>query len=313
MTRYDDELHDLAERIAQRDQLERRRKDLQQLLPQIEARVRDLKIALRNEEQDVTELNSATLAAFFQWITGRKEEALDREQAEARAAALKLDAARQELTACEQELKQIAKTLDKHEDDRRRYAELIALKRASVMAACPASAARILELEQQIRRLEPQRREIREAIAAGHEALTIAADVLKELRQAKDASRADLLTDSIVADAYKYRHVDRAQGKIPYLQRALRSFNTEMRHVRPLSPAEEPRGSDGLRFADFFYDGLVFDVAAHSRITKSIRSVETAADQVREAMSALARIRMATDREQQRLEEEIRRLVSEAK
>jgi len=204
MYRFDEELTALAQQIADRKTLEARQKALQSDLRQLEDKVRDLRIVLQKEEQDVEDLETITLTAFVQWITGRHEEALDREKAEAKAAGLKYQAALLEKQECEAALKQVAETLRDLDKHKQRYNQLLVQKKAAMLAGGHPQAAQILELENQIDRLQPDLKELREAVAAGREALNLADTILMELARAADAASFDAsfsLTPLIIPSA----------------------------------------------------------------------------------------------------------------
>lgn len=313
MTQFDTKLQQLAELIADRRTLEARQKALQFDLRQLEDKARDLRLALQKEEQDVKDLERITLSAFVQWITGRHEEALDREKAEARAAGLKYQAALLEKQDYEAALKRVAEQLRDLDKHKQRYNELLEQKKAAILDGGHPQAAQILALEGQIDRLQPDLRELREAVAAGREALNLADTILMDLARAADAAGFDAMGGGLLTDLYKYSKMDKAQQSIQQLQRALRRFNTEMRQARPLVTVDMP-GQDGmLRFADFFYDGLVVDLMAYSQINKSRREVTRVADQVRTALHQLDQTRKQVERQQDRLRARIKELVEQAK
>ena len=313
MTQFDTELHQLAQQIADKRTLEARQKALQFDLRQLEDKVRDLRIVLQKEEQDVEDLERISLTAFVQWITGRHEEALDREKAEAKAAGLKYQAALLEKQDCEAALKQVAETLRDLDKHKQRYNQLLEQKKAAMLAGGHPQAAQILELESQIDRLQPDLKELREAVAAGREALNLADTILMELARAADAASFDAMGGGLLTDIYKYNRMDKAQQNIQQLQRALRRFNTDMRQARPLVTVDMPGQGSMLRFADFFYDGLVVDLMAYSQINKSRREVTRVADQVRTALQQLDQSRKQVERQQDRLRAQIKQLVEQAK
>lgn len=313
MHRFDEELKSLEQRIGELEHLRLRQKDLQQELRELETKVRTLRMALRAEEQDVEQLESLTLAAFFQWITGRKEEALDREKAEVRAAALKYQAALLELEDCEQALKKVAGSGRELDRLRAQHADLVAQKRALLTESGHPAAQRILELEGQISRLSPEFQEVREAVSAGWEVLHLTDVITKAMDKIRGAGRMDLLSDSVLPDLYKHKLLNEMQKDIGRLQVALRRFNTEASQARTAINANLPQIGGMLKFADIFFDGLLFDMLTYKKINDSRNQVERAAAQVRQALSVLDGRRKQLERQQAQLQQEIEGLILDAK
>ena len=313
MNRYDKELRSLEGRIADLEHLQNRQKILQQEFLQLENKVRDLLLALRAEERDVEQLESLTLTAFFQWVTGRKAEALEKEQAEVRTAALKYQAAKLELEDCEQALKKAAGSGRELDRLRAQHADLVARKRAVLTESGHPAAERILELEQQISRLAPEFKEVREAVAAGWDVLHLTDTITKALEKVTVGAKFDLVSDSILPDLYKYKVLNQVQQDIGRLQVALRRFNTEASQARTAINANLPQTGGMLKFADIFFDGLLVDLFTYKKIVNCRRQVEQAAAQVRQALHTLDQRRKELERQQDRLHREIKQLVLDAK
>ena len=313
MNRYDEELRDLEVRIADLEHLRLRQKSLQQELRVLENKVRDLRMALRAEERDVEQLESLTLTAFFQWVTGRKAEALDKEQAEVRTAALKYQAAKLELEDCEQALKKAAGSGRELDKLRSQHEALVAGKRALLTESGHPATQRIMELEQQISGLSPEFKEVREAVAAGWDVLHLTDTITKALEKVTVGAKFDLVSDSVLPDLYKYKMLNQVQQDIGRLQVALRRFNTEASQARTAINADLPQTGGMLKFADIFFDGLLFDLLSYKKITNCRRQVDQVAAQVRQALSVLDRRRKELEGLQDRLRREIRQLVLDAK
>ena len=97
MEEFDRKLRLFQEQMAQKNQLEARRRSLQKQRGPLEEKERDLRRRLYAEQADVDRLNRRSLAALFYAVTGQKAGKLAAEEREALEAAVRHDAAVREL------------------------------------------------------------------------------------------------------------------------------------------------------------------------------------------------------------------------
>ncbi len=249
----------LQELCSQRDPLRKKAAELEQIM-------------LR-ERKDVDRLESHSLAAFFYHAVGKMEEKLEDERREYYAARVKYDACRRELEAIEQDIESTEEDLSDLSDCEARYAKAMEEKRRAIAAADLPEAGDLIKKEEILAALESQEQELQEAIAAGTEALRTTADILQSIESAKDWATFDLLGGGLLADLAKHDKLDEAQKEAEELQVQLQRFNKELSDIEIRSVLQISI-EDMLKFADFFFDGLLADAAVLEHIKQSHSQVE---------------------------------------
>ena len=91
------------------------------------------------------------------------------------------------------------------------------------------------------------------------------------------------------------------------LRVALRRFSTELSDVGAVIDVNT---RDFLGFADFFFDGIIFDLAMNSRINNSLRSVDDTLQRIRGALGRLMRLKSDCEARSRSLEEEYGRIIA---
>jgi len=236
------------------------------------------------EQKDVDRLNGRSLAAFFYNVTGKRDEMLDKERREAYAAQVKYEAARRELEAVREDIRETELDLLDLKDCEANYAQKLELKRQAIEAAGTPQGENLLELGQRLRYLEGQAKELEEAIGAGTEALRTVSEVLNNLNSAKDWCHLDVLGGGLLTDIAKHEKLDEAQHNVEQLQVQLQRFNKELSDVSIRTDLQVSIDRI-LKFADFFLDSLLADLA----IREKINAAYTQADQTREQILGVLR------------------------
>ena len=158
--------------------------------------------------------------------------------------------------------------------------------------------------ERQHRR-EAQRKEIREAISAGHSARGTADRILSELESADNWNTWDILGGGgVITHMAKHGHLDEAQNMVSQLQSQLRRFKTELADIQ-ISAAMQVNVDGFLRFADYFFDGLFADWAVGNRISQSHSSVSSTRSQISRTLDKLKEMEKAADQEIANLKAEL--------
>ena len=263
---------------------------------------------MQEEQADVDRLEGRSLAAFFYNVVGKMDEKLTKERQEAYAARVKYDAAARELAGAEEDLCRCQAELDTLGDCEVRYAALLREKTQAVKAAGGAVAEQILALEERSAYLESQERELREASAAGQNALSTAEQILESLNSAENWGTWDLVGGGLIADLAKHSRLDDAQESVEYLQSQLRTFRTELSDVT--ISADFQVNIDGfLRVADYIFDGIFADWAVLDRINQAQAQVESTRAQICAVLDRLRQMTEQAEQERDGLQQEIERLV----
>lgn len=144
---------------------------------------------------------------------------------------------------------------------------------------------------------EADRRELEEAITAGEAARTDLLALHELLGRAQGWGTYDLIGGGLFATMIKHDYLDDARDVASRLQQKLLAFDRELADVEhgglPLGTVDV---SGGLRFADFFLDGLIADWMVQSRIGKAQEATGTVAEQVSERLRRLRQLRTQADR-----------------
>lgn len=309
MNYYDQQLKELFAQCARKRRLEASAAELRRQRDTYAARAEELEQAMQEEQADVDRLEGRSLAAFFYNVVGKMDEKLTKERQEAYAARVKYDAAARELAGAEEDLCRCQAELDTLGDCEVRYAALLREKTQAVKAAGGAVAEQILALEERSAYLESQERELREASAAGQNALSTAEQILESLNSAENWGTWDLVGGGLMADLAKHSRLDDAQESVEYLQSQLRAFRTELADVT--ISADFQVNIDGfLRVADYIFDGIFADWAVLDQINRSQAQVEDTRDQISGVLHHLHQMTDQAEEERAGLQQEIERLVS---
>ena len=306
-------LTDLRQRVAEKQTLEGKLRELHSQRGRYDNEVISLRVALRKEQDDVEKLEGRSLANYFFQVVGRLDEKLDQERQEAYAAKVKLDAAERELADIEADISEIQGRLTQARAAEIRWREELEKKRDALKASGAPAAEQIMAFEEQIAALQVQKNEIREAISAGISAKGTADRILSELEDADNWNTWDMFGGGgIITHLAKHSHLDSAQELVSELQSRLRRFKTELADIQ--ITADMQVNLEGfLRFADYFFDGLFVDWAIGDRISQSQSSVSGTKHKIENTLSRLRDMEQAADRGIEKLKAQLDDLVTEAR
>ena len=128
--------------------------------------------------------------------------------------------------------------------------------------------------------------EVNEAIYAGERALSSLRTAYDELSSAKSWGIVDLLGGGLITDMIKHSKMDRASSYMETAKHDLRVFQRELKDVTVHADFQINVG-DFLKFADFFFDGLVADYLVQSKIADAKKEVDKAIRQVEDILADL--------------------------
>lgn len=294
---FDNNLLQLQQKINSKSQLEAKLRELQDQKRKYDRDIISLRVAHRDEQEDVQKLEGRSLANYFYNVIGKLDDKLDKERREAYGAKVKLDAAEQELLGIEKDISEIQSRLVDVRIAQAQYQEELDKKRISMKVSGTASGEAIFKIEQQIGALEARRQEIREALSAGRSAKSTADSILSELESADGWNTWDLVGGGgIITHVAKHSHLDDAQNLVQQLQSELRRFKTELADIE--ISANLQVSIDGfLRFADYFFDGLFADWAVGDKISQSQNAVIGTQSQITQMLEKLSSMESAVDRQ----------------
>lgn len=310
MNYYDSELQRLQSEIMEKQRTDAKLSDLFLQQSDLEKRTDELEKIMRKEQDDVDRLNGRSLTAFFYRATGKMGEKLTKEEAEAYAAAVKYDAAKNELQAVNNDIEYCQRRLSELQDCEQQYEKVLKEKTEQIKQSGVPEAGRIMQIENEIAFLENQQKEIQEAINAGNQAFYIAQKILEDLDSAKNWSTFDLMGGGLIADMAKYDKLNKVQDHIQDLQDALRGFRTELADVTErISGNLYVEIGDFLHFADYFFDGLFTDWMVYDKINDSRNRTMQTSDQIQKLLGQLNEMDNDLCSKKDNLKEELKQTV----
>jgi hypothetical protein len=274
-----DDLSLLQAQLTYKRRLEAMLTELRAQETPLQKKTAELEQVMLRERKDVDRLEGHSLTALFYQMAGKMDEKLELERREYYAARAKYDTCLRELEAIRQDIEATEEDLEDLSDCEKKYAAAMEAKRRAIESTPTLEGETLLNREETLSYLTAQERELLEAIAAGTEALHTTAEIVQLIESAKDWAAFDLLGGGLFADFAKHDKLDDAQQQIGQLQVQLQRFNKELSDVTIRSNLQI--SIDGmLRFADFFFDGLLADVAVLEKIKQSLSQVEHTREQI---------------------------------
>ena len=279
MREFDAELKDLRERIAR---LRRNMVRLETLRGQEAEALADaerLRRVWSAEQKDVEDLGRLSFASIAAKLSGRGEERLEREEAEACAARMKYDAAERQLAEIRQEIAGCEAELRADQGCEARFQQVLEEKREALKLGNSAAAERIIALEERLAELQSRLRELEEARSAGEDVRRRLDQVLASLGSAENWGTWDVIGGGLLTDMMKYSRLDEAQHSMEQMQSALRRYRRELADVAALHIGDfRP---DGFTWTlDVLFDNIFFDWSVLEQISNSRDRVEDLRRQV---------------------------------
>ena len=256
------------------------------------------------EQKDVDRLEERGLTALFYSLIGKIDEKMSKEQEEAYAAAVKYEAACQELKAIQYHIDTYVKELDYLKGCEETYNDLLKNRENAVRTQNSADSDKLLHLDEQISVCSSHIKELQEAISAGQKAAFTTDSVLGKLDSAEAWGTWDILGGGLLSTAFKHGNLDDAQSYITELQMDLRRFSTELTDIS-LEADIQVNTDDFLKFADYFFDGIFADLAVQKRIVQSKEQVQSIKGKIESVIEELERTLSEEQQKKENLQKEI--------
>ena len=310
--------HEYNDRISLVKKCMEKKNKLNMLLKQTEQEMIKEKLLLnklsnelQKENEDVLKLESTNITSLFYAILGTKEDRLEKEKQDLLRARIKYDHCKNNVEFLATESKRIVDELNKVESCKYEYEDLLNKKLEAIQIEDKQTSE---ELKTLIKRKESMKAniiEIDEAIKAGEIALKALENTINELESAEGWGIADILGGGLIVTAVKYNHIDEAGRYAEESQRTLSKFKREMSDITMITGSDIAMGSFET-FADYFFDGLIFDWVVQSEIGKSLDAVKNTKNQTDKAMSKLYEEKVTEEFMIKQLEEQINRIIESA-
>ncbi|MBQ4112147.1 MAG: hypothetical protein IJD38_05045 [Clostridia bacterium] len=288
---YDAALSELQEKIRRKQKAKNLLAHFTEEADRLNSVMEDRKKEYEQEQEEAEALQSATLTLLFYSLLGLKEEKLSKEESEALAAKAEYERAKAELDhvlARQAELRAEIRALGNCERD---YEEMLAEKKAWLMAKEVTVNAEVEALEAQKAAIIRDSKELKEAMESGQYALRVARSVMDALNKAtylsvKDTRVSHSAHGGALINTFRDEEIDhekrnaivRLDNSLQTLGRYLQDFAAELRDVATLPMEHLPttRFGEGLILLDRWADGPISEIV-----------VDVKLDHVREKMVPL--------------------------
>ncbi|MCF4122124.1 hypothetical protein L1785_14170 [Antribacter sp. KLBMP9083] len=250
--------------------------------------------ALADEAKDVERLDGFSPTLIWAVLRGNRDERLEAERAEQRAAEYTVALAESRLASAEGELAAARATIGALGDVRARRTAALDAKERAVVAGGHPGAAELDDLARRTGAARSELTEVREVVAAAAEADRTLRGALGCLDTASNWAAYDTFGGGFLADMAKRDKMDEAVEWMRTADRALRRLSTELGDLGHQGVGGVDVGALAGAF-DVWFDNIFSDWSVMHRI-------DEARNRVRNASAAVDRVRASTGARAVRLE-----------
>lgn len=269
-------------------------KDLEKQLMDLERKEADLSWQLKKEEEDVEKLNKASITVMFYTILGSKDKQMEKERQEALAVRLKLEETLTEIDAIKNSIYKLRTERMEYSGYGQKYNTLYEQKYNLLKNGGREDAKQIIDIEEAISFCQSNLKEIEEAITVGKRIIDRVLSAESSLSSAEGWGVWDMLGGGLITDMVKHSHIDDAKSAVSEIQNLLNQFRSELTDIKIESDVEI--NIEGfVKFADFFFDGLIADWVIQSKINDSKESVAQVKRGVESVLSRLESMKRAAE------------------
>ena len=158
--------------------------------------------------------------------------------------------------------------------------------------------------------LELDIKEVKEAKNAGNNLHSALSQLIETLESAKSWRTWDVLGGGIIATAAKHSKIDEAKEQVYNVQSLIRAFQKELSDIE-MSTDVDINISSFDTFADYFFDGLIFDWIVQSKINDSLDRVINLDRKVEKLINLLINDLYKLENKLEMVREDIDRLMEE--
>lgn len=297
---------DLTMKLTERNRVKRRLEGAENQLKEAIVLRDELHTQLTKEQQDVVKLGKFSFMNKIKEWTGKWDEQMEKEIAEAAEAELKFNEVEKTVTDMEAEARRLREEMQNPdfayiEAD---WADFLKEKEAWIRQNDSVANATLQKIADDRVRLHSIMREINEASDAGNTAIHALEAALDKLDSAEGLSTWDtFFGGGMIVSAMKYSEIDSSDDYVHRAQRALRHFETELMDVQNVATESFTiNKNDIYTFTDVFFDNIFSDWTVHSRITDAKNKLHAVFQDVRQVQDRLTRKRAEMAHELERLD-----------
>lgn len=286
-------LLELSERIAKnmeqrklKDKLEHELLILYQELDEQSARLVSLGDQLDAENVDVENLERKGITWLFYTVLGSREQQVEKERQELLSAQLKYQQTKHQVEFLERDRNYLVQRLAELTVVEDEYQSLLTEKEDLLHQLDHPVAGKLIESTEQIAKHEAELLEIRQAIEAGKILIADLDRVIDSLDSAQNWGVWDMLGGGLVSSVIKHSRLDDAHKAVYQVQFTLSRFIRELADVQNQVDIQIEI-SEFERFADLWFDGLIFDWVVQSKISASLEQSKRAKSKITQAVKEL--------------------------
>ncbi|MHA6252313.1 hypothetical protein [Oceanobacillus sp. CAU 1775] len=256
--------------IKKKQKWENQLTDYNKELLEMEAEIRRVEKQLIAEEKDVRKLERIGITNLIQTFFGSKHEKLNKEKQEVIAVQIQLEEAEKTKHEINESINELHDKLAEVMDVDQDYKFLLTEKERIMKEKDAIFGNRLFELNENEGDLAAYITELEEAIEAGNKVKDALINATKSLESAEGWGTFDMFGGGMISSLVKHDHIDKATNHIHQAQTAMRKFQKELLDVDEVSNLEVDI-SGMLKFADFFFDGIIVDWMVQGRIKDSLQ------------------------------------------
>jgi hypothetical protein len=270
------------------------------------------KRVLDKEHKEFKQMEGLSLISLFHSIKGDKYEKLEKEKKEYLAAKLNYDRLQEEVELIESQKSDLKQKIDAFGELEQEYTQVLKEREAVFIQEKGEAGMKLYELSLLKNQLKTVDRETKEAISAGKKVVASLNVVLSSLDSAEGWGTFDMLGGGLIATAVKHSRLDDAKALISQTQYLMDDFARELKDVDMHLDANKVIDISGFEtFADYFFDGLIFDFMVQDKIHKSINHTQRIRSRVNNILDKLERDRNRFILDEKKLEEEREKILVE--
>jgi chromosome segregation ATPase len=296
-------LQELSERLSKIIGQKRFKEKLEQDFRAVEielldksTRLASLGIQLNKEKIDVEKLEHVSLTWLFHTVLGSREQQLEKERQELLSAQLLYQQTKNQVGYLEQEKSRLSNQIEKLADTDSEYELILSEKEKFIQQSNQTIAKDLFEISEKLANLNSELREITEAVTAGNSVIVDLDQAIKSLGSAEGWGIWDMLGGGLITDMIKHSHIDDARNSVNNAQEKISRFKRELADVQKNAEVQINIG-ELASFADFFFDGLIFDWIVQSKIEDSLAQSSKAKSTIAQTIKELETLKESTQNE----------------
>ncbi|WP_221567982.1 hypothetical protein [Alkalihalobacillus sp. TS-13] len=269
-----EQLIDIKGELRKKQKWEKQLADYKQELSDTKDKIDALQEKLATEQSDVDQLEGFSVTKWLLTMKGAVAERLDKEKQEVAAVQLKLEEATRSKNEIDEAINELNKRLERLRNIEVDYHDILTKKEMHIKAHQLPSSIQLDKLTELEGDMKAFLNELEDAISAGNAVNQALENAIEYLEKAKGWGTLDMFGGGVISGAIKHNHIDQATEYIHQAQTRMRQFQKELADIN--DEVDMHIDIPGLlKFADFFFDGLISDWMVQGRINDSMQQTKT--------------------------------------